>query len=342
MDPIISVTEDAEIGNNADTTMDSCDTIDESLVSALTTQGNPFLQVSTAFEDDDGDTHSFAASNTLISNASDSSNYFLPQALTQTKHHRPSDSLDYSTSSSTNSALRNELSSSNTCSYLGSIAQSLGAQQAFPSSMFPGQKLISPTNEKDTIDATTSMKYPSYFYYNSTSTTKRSRDNRYPQMPLSYQNATLVHQRSNVYHRRHDVEDDDFKKGVKCFFSARVLVTLAVSLVLGANLVRVGHHSKHHSHNRHKHHGVRHSSGSSDEYIKVDLLGGGMGDSFLDGLLNEDETDWEDDKNETSIVDESPQTEEVANVDQIASPSTPPDNPIASPPNTTENEEATN
>lgn len=243
----------------------------------------------------DDETHSLAAamihdSSTMISNASSSaSNYFMPS-------HRPSDSLDYSTTSSTDN---------NEKGYLGSIVRSLGSQQSFPSSMFPGQQLISPVSEqRETIQiqqggidnhhpplSSSSRAFSSYFYYN-TSPYQDDRDQVALSRPLSYQNVNTVHHNgsSNAYQKRRqgfctDGVDDDldeiddgslissWKRCSKCFFSPRVLLTFAVCGIIVFNLLRYGgHHHRHGQQNHHKH--PPNGNENSSEYIKMETIGG--------------------------------------------------------------------
>lgn len=266
----------------------------------------PLLKISTI----DDETHSLASamihdSSTMISNSSSTaSNYFMSS-------HRPSDSLDYSTTSSTD---HNEMGGPS-CSYLGSVVKSLGQQQSFPSSMFPGQKLISGVSEqRDTIQiphggfdkhhpplSSSSRAFSSYFYYNTKPyQDKDNRDQVNPSRPLSYQNANTVHHHSssNVYKKQRqdfctDGVDDDldeiddgslissWKKCSRCFFSPRVLVTFAVCGIIVFNLLRYGgrNHHRHGHQNNHKH--PPNGIGDSSEYIKMETIGGSSRNSNL-------------------------------------------------------------
>ena len=240
-----------------------------SLISGVTTSSNHT----------DNETHAATTvASSMISIASSTSLYFQHhQQLQPQKHHshRSSDSLEYSTTSSTNSIpppIHTQHEQASARSYLGSIVRSLGHQQAFPSSMFPGQKLISPINSRETIDVqdgffensnatpspSSSRTYPSYYYFpkrrDSISSSGTSSSSPHRSLPLSYQNAGVS---KNVYQKRRKpgfCPDEDFavneiedgsrlaswRKCWRCFFSPRVLVTLVVCGVIVFNLVRLG------------------------------------------------------------------------------------------------------
>ena len=249
-----------------------------SLVSGLTTNG----------EDEDhmeDETHSLVAAtivgaSTYVSNASSTSHYFQQHHKQKQPSHTHSDSLDYSTTSSTGSTLPPSIHTNedrlSTRSYFGSIVQSLGHQQAFPSSMFPGQKLISPENSRETIQGAdghfenttnisttpsqSSRAYPSYYYfpqsaYRDSASSDGSRSSPRHSLPVRYQNARVG---KNVYQKRrkpgfcpdedldHEI-DDGSRIGWRCFFSPRVLVTLVVCGVILFNLLRLGGHHQHQS-----------------------------------------------------------------------------------------------
>ncbi len=181
--------------------------------------------------------------------------------------HTHSDSLDYSITSSTNSLYlptpTNQQEDRTNSSYMGFLERSLRNQhQPFPSSMFPGQKLISPTNEKEVTDIPEDTpNYPSSYYYfpssprkDGSSTTYSSNLRSVP-LPPSYQKV-----RSNVYQKGlnpgfcpvdGDLEfcatDDkslvsSWTKCWRCFFSPRVLLTLVICGVIIFNLLRMGEH----------------------------------------------------------------------------------------------------
>lgn len=214
-----------------------------------------------------------ADTTTLVSNtSSNASNYFLP-------HHKHVDSLCYSTTSSCD--LTSGRKGVPTSSYLASFGSSLGSQQAFPSSMFPGQKLLPPTptkhqhkqfssqtNDEEQGELST---LPSYYYMssrasyqNSTGGSQSADINR----PI-YSNAIS----NNVYQKRtkrSEFHDDDvslpanWKGALRCFFSPRVLVTVMVCAVLLFNLLRFGSNHKHH---------IKDSSSSGVDYVKLETIG---------------------------------------------------------------------
>jgi hypothetical protein len=292
-----------------------------SLISALTVaeDGDPSLNIST-----EDDTYSLTTaattfgSFTLISNASSKSNdshYFIQSKST----HRHTDSLDYSTDNST-SAENRDTSSGSSCSYLGSIVRSLGPQQAFPSSMFPGQKLISPTSSKRKTSAFQHLggsndiktASSSYFYYSTS-----QYDDISDHLPLSYQNTNTfrqqVHSSTNVYRSQRsggfcgDSSDDEdeldedskgssWKRCWRCFFSPRVLVTLAVCGILGFNLLRLGGHHRHSKLDPNDHHSVRRRANSAG-FVQLETTGGVNGNvlssSFGVSLLPQSDIDNE-------------------------------------------------
>lgn len=295
------------------------------------------LTVSTNHTEEE--THaSTTVASSYISNSSSTSHYFQQQQQQKKPMHNHSDSLDYSTTSSTNSipppVNTNPDQVPTPRSYLGSIVRSLGHQQAFPSSMFPGQKLISPVSSRETIHVqdgffgnnsisnlspSSSRAYPSYYYFptsrESTSSTSTSSSNSpHGSLPLSYQNSRVS---KNVYQKRRRpgfCQDDDdmaldeiddgsrlsaWRKCWRCFFSARVLVTLLVCGVIVFNLLRLG--SQQHLHivqtnNKHTTTSIRgkvttSSSGSSThstksvsaidaDYVKLEVIGGGKNKDY--------------------------------------------------------------
>lgn len=282
MDPLLSQTIHSEVNNDDTPSSNSVpmenygateDHEQASLISGLT--------VSTNHTEEETHATTTVASS-YISNASSASHYFQQQQqLEKMPTHNPSDSLDYSTTSSTNSippaTNANENRVPTPRSYLGSIVRSLGHQQAFPSSMFPGQKLISPVSSRETIQVQDSFfrnnsisnpspshTYPSYYYFpisrdstsssSSTTTSTSSTNSPHASLPLSYQNSRF---NKNVYQKRRKpgfCQEDDlpldgmnsgsrlsaWRKCWRCFFSPRVLVTLLVCGVIVFNLLRLG------------------------------------------------------------------------------------------------------
>jgi len=275
----------------------------KSLISALmkAEDGNKVPEISTTESHEPVEDSSLAGAtttgaSTIISNASEKSNvsnYFMP-------HHRHSDSLSYSMTSSTNSLTN--IGSAHSSSYLGSIVNSLGGQQAFPSSMFPGQTLKSPSSQQDiqaqqgggnenNSSSSQSRVYPSYYYYCTSSNKDNNNNHRSIALPPSYQSTTV--RSSNVYTKRRtrfctdDDDDDDYddsmrssswKSASRCFFSPRVLVTLAVCGVIIFNLLRLGEHHHHRvrrNGNSGKSSGIFAEPANSPEYVKLETIGGG-------------------------------------------------------------------
>mmetsp|Transcript_21256 Transcript_21256/g.47973 ORF Transcript_21256/g.47973 Transcript_21256/m.47973 type:complete len:366 (+) Transcript_21256:323-1420(+) len=322
---------------------DSRDSDQASLISALTGEEvdadvntDPFadqsMEISTVVEDEPSAvTHTGAA--TLVSNtSSNASDYFLP-------HHRPNDSLCYSTTSSTNSPPSGFAAPSST--YLGAFGTSLRSEQAFPSSMFPGQKLVSPSTQKemaasgdDPSAAVSSRAYPSYYCYamsqNSIGINNNMVNNHRMFLPPSYQNGSSSSDEphSNVYQKRrsefgrsgtnhrHGPEHPSLSSwngAVRCIFSPRVLATLVICGVIAFNLLQE-HRNHHHgnnntSSNRLRNGGVISGSSSIDEdanYIKLETIGGGNGTFKAPGdSLGEEEEEQEE--------EDSPKNEEIEN-----------------------------
>ena len=244
----------------------------DSLISPMTTP-NELVdkgEASVPLEVDEfaGDPGTVVGGSSVVSHASSdgSSDYFKPdstehqhlykdlyqqqqQQQQQQPTHRQNDSLCYSTD---NDFDINTIESTSTISYLGSVVKALDVQQAFPSSMFPGQKLISPSTSQEAIGET-APRNSAYFYYSD-----------------SYQNSggdgAVLRQPSsktshNVYQKRYkgmfwnDFDDDrddiheiewepSWKRCLRCFFSPRVALTLAVCAIIILNLMVRNHHSR--------------------------------------------------------------------------------------------------
>lgn len=275
---------------------------DEPLSRSTESENTELLQINA--EDETAITATTGVSS-LLSNTSASSHYFQ-----QTNEFRPgprrpchnsTDSLDYSITSDVPTPNNHDNRTSG--SYVGSIERSLLGQQAFPSSMFPGQRLISPTNEEENAieipeDA---PGYPSFYYFPKspnksphTTTTTKSYNQKYLPLP-SYQKVSR-----NVYQKRQnpvfcpvdgDLEfcgtDDktlasSWTKCWRCFFSPRVLITLAVCGVIVFNLLRLGEQHEHYyqrlataTQNPSVRGGAtsNSSSGIDAEYVKLRVIG---------------------------------------------------------------------
>ena len=313
------------------TTIATTDNEQASLISALTTPaeiGNDGQQSSEEPEEERGedgaesDPESGAPGSSFGSNAlseeEEQDDYFKPdlddiprdprlrqqqqqqQELQPPPQHQSNDSLCYSTD---NDFDLHTIGSASTISYLSSVVRSLDAQQAFPSSMFPGQKLISPSSERVAIDETPRSRgsgagggisaYPSYYYYSTSSLYKDS-----------YQNSGGgggggSGSGSNVYQKRHgelfwnehpdgDVEEEDegvsgtdphrdtsWKRCWGCFFSPRVVVTLAVCGIIVLNLLRLGghHHGQPHRLDRHNHwSSLNDNDNSNTGYVQLETM----------------------------------------------------------------------
>lgn len=246
----------------------------------------------------------------LLSNTSADSHYFKQNNEFRPGPRKPghthSDSLDYSITSSTNSLYiptpTNQGEDRANGSYMGSIERSLRNQhQAFPSSMFPGQKLISPTNEKNVTEMPRDTPgYPSYYYFPSSPHKNRSLGSgskhpylNYNPLPPSYQKVSR-----NVYQKRLNpgfcpLEGDalefcgkDDKTLVsswtscwRCFFSPRVLLTLVICGVIVFNLLR--DFEQHHYYYQRASLTNQNSSvrGGTSEYVKLNVIGATTSDS---------------------------------------------------------------
>jgi len=247
-----------------------------------------------AYHDDDDD----EAGCTLISNtSSNASNYFM------TPHHKHADSLCYSSTSSPPPGSRKK--GVPTSSYLASFGNSLGSQQAFPSSMFPGQKLLPPNSSKDPLghegakdDSRRShSNVPSYYYMSPPFSSEIPPNAASSSWQESYQNSgsgafrhvdtrstiarfnSIQVSGSNVYQKRStrsEFYDDDvslpanWRAAMNCLFSPRVLATLLICAVILVNLLRVGNQGKHH-----RNHGSSTLRGShvSADYVKLEAIG---------------------------------------------------------------------
>ncbi|VEU36243.1 unnamed protein product [Pseudo-nitzschia multistriata] len=252
-------------------------------------------------DDSEEDTGTTIDATTLVSTtSSNASNYFLP-------HHKHNDSLCYSTTSSTCDTEHQRVAPSSylTNSNLGSF------QQAFPSSMFPGQTLLPPHHSKRTEQpegksSNSNSHLPSYYYYSS-----------------SYQNSTLNDIEvgnnlnrtpavgSNVYQKRTKTSDrwvlfyDDgetssllrapsansWRGALKCFFSPRVVLTVLLCSVILFNLMRYGTHFKHQFETYQ--HGSNSLGGSSKvdtsvDYIKLETIGGAANSPYSESWKDDD------------------------------------------------------
>eukprot|EP00536_Pseudo-nitzschia_multiseries_P007842 jgi/Psemu1/287396/fgenesh1_pg.189_\ len=256
---------------------------------------------------------------TLISNTSSTaSNYFLPP------HHKHADSLCYSaTSSACDPPPSDREKGVPTSSYLASFGNSLGSQQAFPCSMFPGQKLLPPNNSKHPLphegDEDDSRRPHSYLpsYYFMTPSSSEPPSNRVPSSwQESYQNSrsggmvlqvddrsTIARYNSapfvgsNVYQKRakrsSEFYDDDvslpanWMGAIRCLFSPRVLVTLLICAVILLNLLRVGTHSKHHRNHDNSASSTLRGGHVNADYVKLETIGRtGSWAGFDDVLLS--------------------------------------------------------
>lgn len=261
-----------------------------SVTSALTREDADQSTVVSEVVHDPFETATTVGEVTLASNASDASNYFMP-------HYRPSDSLCYSSTSSCENTL---------ASLYGSSLQS---QQAFPSSMFPGQKLLAPTHTKAATgdNEKNRLSNPHSYYYYSSTPPKQQRQvgaklNSH-HLPVSYQNNNVYQKRStdqcfntDSSSRQHDDESlSSWRGAFRCLFSPRVLATVLVCVVILFNLLRASttHHRNHLKHTNTS----RRPVDSRADYIRLETIG--------TGLDTNSEVPW-DDSVDAALSNESP------------------------------------